>query len=123
MNQRRIRKTSPELDARAKELRRPLTPAERVLWKRLRRAQLGFNFRRQHPVGRAILDFYCPAGRLCVELDGPIHDSTREYDAARDAWLASHGVWVIRFRNDEVYNDVEDVLARIRAALPPRHAP
>ncbi len=89
------------------------------MWKRLRGAQLlGYNFRRQHPVGRAILDFYCPAGRLCVELDGPIHDSRCEYDAARDAWLASHGVRVLRFRNEEVFNDIEAVLARIGAALP-----
>ncbi|HEX8451311.1 MAG TPA: DUF559 domain-containing protein [Longimicrobium sp.] len=119
MYSKRIRKTTAELDARAKELRRRETPAERVLWRRLRKAQvMGYNFRRQHPVGRAILDFYCPKGRLCVELDGPIHDRTHEYDAARDANLAAHGVRVIRFRNGEIFADIEDVLARIRAALP-----
>jgi very-short-patch-repair endonuclease len=120
MRQKRIRKTTPELDQGAKKLRRKPTPAEAVLWERVRgKRVLGYRFRRQHPVGRAILDFYCPEGRLCIELDGPVHDQTREHDAARNAWLATHGVRVLRFRNEDVFTNLDRVIARIAEALPP----
>ena len=70
----RIRGTTPEIDQRAKELRHHPTPAEALLWACLRNHQLnGLKLRRQHPLGRFIADFCCPACRLIVELDGPIH--------------------------------------------------
>jgi len=78
------------------------TSAEAVLWERPRGSRLdGYRFRRQHAVGRSILDFYCAEGRLCVEVDGPIHEQQRDRDEARDAWIAAHGMRTIRVRNDE----------------------
>ena len=106
-----------QVQAAARELRSALTPAEDRLWSAIRKDQLaGLRFRRQHPVGPFILDFYCPRARLCVELDGGIHDQQRERDQARTEALATVGVRVIRFRNEEVEADLAGVLARIQAA-------
>ncbi|HYW06946.1 MAG TPA: DUF559 domain-containing protein, partial [Longimicrobium sp.] len=62
-------------------------------------------------------DFYCPAARLCVEVDGGVHDVLKERDAARTAHLATRGIRVIRFRNEEVLNDCESVLLRIESEI------
>jgi very-short-patch-repair endonuclease len=97
-----------------------MTPAEEVLWAALRRNQLaGLHFRRQHAMGRFILDFYCPSKKLCVELDGPIHDEQQERDEARTQTLAHQGIRVIRFRNDEVFSSLTSVLRRIELAAEP----
>lgn len=94
-----------------------MTPAEALLWSRLRNAQLdGLKFRRQHPPGPFIADFCCPSQRLIVEVDGDIHDYQAEQDAARTEEFARHGYRVVRFRNERVLNDVEAVLAAIRSA-------
>ncbi|HLL84113.1 MAG TPA: DUF559 domain-containing protein [Longimicrobium sp.] len=121
MGSRRVRRTFRELDEAAKALRERSTPAEAVLWEGLRAKRLGgYKFRRQHPVGRFVLDFYCASQKLCVEADGAVHDGQQERDAARDAVLASYNVRVIRFRNEEILNNVEGVLARILALLDER---
>ena len=113
----RVRHTTPELDQRAKQLRQQPTPAEQVLWDALRAGRLGrHKFRRQHPVGRFILDFYCADSRLCVEVDGDVHEHQRERDMARDATLFSHGVVTLRFTNEQVFGDLPGVLDAIRAA-------
>jgi very-short-patch-repair endonuclease len=102
----------------AKENRRRSTPAEEMLWTALRRPQIrGVPFRRQHPVGRFILDFYCPGKKLCVELDGAIHDEQKERDEERTVALARLNIRVIRFRNEEVLHDLASVIQRIEAAL------
>ncbi len=102
----------------ARQLRKHMTPAEEILWQRLRRNQLGWHFRRQHPLGTFIVDFYCAKARLIIEVDGPIHNKQVEYDREREAWLESHkGHRVIRFTNEEVMHDLEGVLAKIRKAL------
>lgn len=112
----RIR-TSAQIQHRARELRREMTPAERLLWSRLRNRRLeGLKFRRQHPLGPFIADFYCAACRLVVEIDGDIHDLQPERDAARTEQFEQYGYRVIRFRNVQVLNDLEDVLAAIEAA-------
>ena len=81
----RVRKTTAALDQRARELRRKATPAEAILWEALRAGRLdGLKFRRQHAIGRFILDFYCATHRLCVEVDGEVHEKQRERDMARD---------------------------------------
>ena len=117
---RRVRGTTPEIEAAARELRRQMTPAERRLWYALNRRQLnGLRFRRQHPMGRFILDFYCPERKLVVELDGGIHDRQVEHDEARTEQLKEYGYTVIRFQNEEVFADLDSVLARIQAAAPP----
>lgn len=96
------------------------TPAEAVLWGYLQRRQLrGRRFRRQHGVGPYVLDFYCPAERLAIELDGAVHaDPVRHaYDAVRTRHLAGVGIRVLRFENRAVFDAPEVVLATIEAAF------
>lgn len=110
----RIRGTSREIEQAARDLRANLTPAEANLWKALRRRQLaGLKFRCQHPVGRFIVDFYCPVCKLIIEVDGAIHEQQQNYDCARTQKLESFGYQVLRFANEEVLGDQEAVLARI----------
>jgi len=101
-------------------MRREPTDPERRLWNALRRDALGLKARRQVPLGPYIADFYVPAVRLVIELDGHTHvDADADADAARDAWFAAHGVRVLRFSNDEVMRNLPGVLAAIQAAAPP----
>ncbi|MBA2243563.1 MAG: endonuclease domain-containing protein [Gemmatimonadetes bacterium] len=114
----RFRGTSTEVERAARDLRRRMTPAEALLWSALRRHQLdGMQFRRQHPVGRFVLDFYCPAAKLAIELDGEVHGEQAERDAERTAVLSAAGYRVMRFRNQEVLDHLDSVLERIRAAI------
>ena len=95
-------------------LRHPQTPAEQKLWSRLRNRQLnGFKFRRQHPIERFIIDFYCDETKLCIEIDGDSHAEQTEYDRARTAYLNELGYTVIRFTNGEAFNQCEAVLQHI----------
>lgn len=104
---------------RAKALRRSLTRPEQSLWSLLRRNQLGLHFRRQHAEGPFILDFFCAAKRLCVEIDGPVHADRLEQDARRTRWLADHGIRVIRFSTDDVEQRPAAVLRAIAQAAAP----
>jgi very-short-patch-repair endonuclease len=109
-----IRGSTSLINQRARQLRQQLTPAEACLWQAIRNRQLnGLKFRRQHPVGRFILDFYCPAYKLVIEVDGGIHLDRGEYDTARTKNLESYGHHVIRFKNEEVLNDLDRVLNAI----------
>ena len=104
---------------RAKELRRKLTPAERNLWNVLRRGQLdGLHFRRQQVIDGFIVDFYCHAVGLVIEVDGAIHDriERREYDAERERILDIRGLKVLRVKNEDVMDNLEEVIERIREA-------
>jgi very-short-patch-repair endonuclease len=115
------RKTPRAVRARAKELRKEQTEAERMLWRVLRnRSVNGLKFRRQHPLDGFVLDFFCPEVKLCVELDGGIHDSQLERDAERTAQLEARGLRVIRFRNEEV-EEMASVLRRIAKAAARPH--
>lgn len=103
---------------RAKRLRRDMTLPEVVLWTALRGGRLrGLRFRRQHPLGPYILDFFCAAARLGVEVDGAGHDLPEQiaHDRRRDAYLGSVGVEVIRFAAEDVLRDelLDGVLRRI----------
>ncbi len=101
----------------ARGMRRRPTPAEAALWQRLRRSQLaGLHFRRQQVIDEFVVDFYCHARGLVVELDGPIHEQQIEHDAARDRALMVRGLTVLRFANARVLGDIEAVLAEIAAA-------
>jgi very-short-patch-repair endonuclease len=105
---------------RARELRREATRAEMKLWFHLRGAQMdGFSFRRQHPVGPYVLDFFCPSAMLAVELDGDQHGSARglAQDAARTRFLHSKGILVIRFANHELTENLDGVREGIFRAL------
>jgi very-short-patch-repair endonuclease len=110
-------RTSEPVHHAAKKLRREMTQAEEVLWSALRRNQvLDLHFRRQHPVGRFVLDFYCASKKLCVEVDGEIHEEQREWDEARSAALSHQQIRVLRFRNEEVLTDLASVVRRIEIA-------
>lgn len=101
-----------------KELRRYQTLSERRLWDRLRSRQVaGQRFRRQHPIGRTIVDFICIRKGLIVELDGEIHNKRKEYDQRRDAWLTSLGYRVIRFKNEQVEKELDKIVEIIRNEL------
>ena len=106
--------------ALARELRRTATPCEHILWRELRNGRLGQVWRRQHPLGPFVVDFYCAASRLVVEVDGPVHldEHARCRDARRTQWLERHGARVIRFTNDDVLESLPRVLAVIRALTP-----
>ena len=118
----RIRGTHQEIEEAARRLRRELTPAESILWEALRGRQLdGLKFRCQHPVGKFILDFYCPSVKLVIEVDGGIHDQQQEYDQARTEKLEAFGYRVLRFTDDQVMKDLSAVLETISKAA--RSAP
>jgi very-short-patch-repair endonuclease len=102
---------------RSKELRRDMTLAEKLLWQQLRTNQLdGRHFRRQQIIDGFIVDFYCHAAGLVIELDGGIHQQQVEYDAEREKVLRARSLRIVRFKNEEVQRDLKGVLARIRAA-------
>jgi very-short-patch-repair endonuclease len=108
----------------AREQRLLPTTAEARLWQALRGRQVdGFRFRRQHAIGRFIVDFYCSQMSLAIEVDGEIHEYQREADEQRTAYLRERGVRVIRFTNEEVLAKLEEVLERVRANLTPNPSP
>ena len=98
-------------------LRKNQTPTEHIMWKHLRKKQLnGFRFRQQHGFGPYILDFYCPELRLCIEIDGKIHDTPKnqQKDKERTRFLNQNRIDVLRFRNEEIENNIEDVIKVIK---------
>ena len=120
---------------RARAMRKAMTEPEVMLWSRLRgRSPDKPTFRRQHPMGSIILDFYCPAARLAVEVDGSTHwdAAARARDAARDRWLTEHGIQVLRIPASQIFHDLgevtDGVLLRAQALIEaeasgPRPAP
>jgi very-short-patch-repair endonuclease len=102
----------------ARALRKHPTPAEDILWRRLRGSHFhGAKLRRQAPFDRFVVDFYCHAAKLVVELDGKQHEWFSDYDVGRSEVLERLGVRVMRFTNEEVCNDLDSVLMRIRDEL------
>ena len=119
MNQRVGRSDALSTRDAARLLRRNQTAAEQRLWAHLRKRQVdGLRFRRQVACGSFIADFYCPQARLIVEVDGAVHDrpDQRLHDRDRDAALREVGLTILRITNDEVFADIESVLARIHRA-------
>ena len=106
----------PLIFARAKDLRKNMTEAEKLLWNYLKTGINDLKFRRQHPLGLYIADFYCHPVRLIVEVDGKIHDKeeVRVSDEQRENDLRNWGNNILRFKNEEVYNDVQKVLLTIK---------
>src|SRR5262249_1625261 len=104
----------------ARDLRTNQTPAEDLLWQLLRdRQMMGFKFQRQHQCGEYGADFYCHEARLVIECDGSVHDSNEQWqhDQNRDAYMTSRGLRVLRFRNDQILQDTEEVLRQISKYL------
>ena len=103
----------------AKHLRNQPTDAERVLWMHLRTRPGVFKFRRQHPAGNYILDFYCHALKMAIEIDGSIHDqeSIKGSDKERQAFLESDGIRFLRFSNEAVLKEINKVLEKIHNTI------
>ena len=99
------------------KLRKESTLAERKLWSRIRNDQLGVAFRRQHAIGKYIPDFCSPKAKLIIELDGSQHFEQEEYDDERTRYLEAQGYRVIRFWNNDVMKDIENVIRVIIFAL------
>jgi cyclase len=113
---------SPTLFKFARNLRDNETDAEKLLWTRISKKQIhGLHFRRQHPIVYFIADFYSHSAKLVIEVDGGIHLDRAQYryDRERDHELSKFGLRVLRFTNDEVVNDLDSVIARIRNAVTP----
>src|SRR5271169_2716839 len=106
--------------AAAKKLRANTTPHERILWRALKELPVeGTHFRRQAPIGPYIVDFFCPAAHLIIELDGGHHndDEMARSDRVRQLWLEREGYRVVRFWNSEITEDLTAVLERIYVEL------
>ena len=103
-----------------RELRKSQTSAEGLLWELVRdRRVLGFKFRRQHQIGRNVVDFYCREAQLIIECDGGVHDRNDQWqhDRSRDLYLTQLGNRVVRFKNDQVLSNTETVLEEIASLL------
>ena len=110
----RRKRIAPTTRTRARELRKPLTPAEQKLWPHLRDGRLhGHKFRRQHPIGRFIADFCCVESKLIVEIDGESHIESEAHDAERTSMLERAGFRIIRFWNTDVCSNLDGVLETI----------
>lgn len=108
------------LKPRRRQLRNRATESEILLWNKLRRKQLGFKFVRQYSVGGYVIDFYASGIRLAIEVDGEYHLNYNQtvYDKYRTRYLAAADISEIRFKNAEITNDIEEVVSKIKAALP-----
>ena len=105
---------------KAKKLRKKMTDAEKILWSKIRNRKVnGMYFRRQHPYGIYILDFFCFEANLVIEVDGLIHLSKHENDLERTKYLESSGLTIIRFRNADIENRIGKVLEKIQGVVYP----
>jgi very-short-patch-repair endonuclease len=105
---------SKHMIGRSRQLRQEMTIPERLLWGKLRSHRLaGLQFRRQHPIGPYVVDFYCPTAKLVIEIDGRSHCGQEIPDRQRQEFLEQHGLRVIRFSNDRVINHLTDVVRAI----------
>ena len=103
----------------AERLRRDMTVTEKIIWDRVCKNQLGVRIRRQHPVWKFIADFYCHEVRLVIEIDGGIHlrPENKEYDISRDIILKEFKIEILRFTNDEVINEPDIVIEKIKRTV------
>lgn len=102
----------------ARHLRSEQTKAEAIFWKAVRNRRFkGLKFRRQVPIDKYTVDFLCVCEKLIIEIDDPSHADKKEYDALRTEILEHYGYRVMRFWNEEIYNNLEDVLRHISACV------
>lgn len=98
----------------ARNLRRRMTEEEKILWQCLRANRLqGLHFRRQQIIGKYVVDFYCHAASLVIEIDGEIHAHQAERDEERESHLTGLGLIVLRFKNEEIRHNLQGVLKKI----------
>ncbi|MBX3038357.1 MAG: DUF559 domain-containing protein [Anaerolineales bacterium] len=104
---------------RAKELRREMTPTEKILWNKIRANKLGVHFRRQQIIAGFIVDFYCHQADLVIEIDGSVHDGQeqKENDIEREKVLKEMGLRVIRFKNYEIEKNLQGVVEKIELMI------
>ncbi|HEU0186703.1 MAG TPA: endonuclease domain-containing protein [Gallionellaceae bacterium] len=115
---------NPTTQNRARSLRNHATDTERHLWRYLRGCQLGgHRFRRQAPIGNYIADFACLETKLIVELDGGQHQEQTDYDVRRDAQMEAQGFRVLRFWDNQVFQETQAVLEVILQVLEERTSP
>jgi very-short-patch-repair endonuclease len=104
-----------DLISLSRNLRKRQTDAENLIWRHLRRKQVeGLRFRRQHPIGKYIVDFVCLEKLLILEIDGGQHAIEKEKDSLRDNWLIPEGYRILKFWNNEVFENLPGVLETIR---------
>ena len=103
----------------AERLRREMTAAEKILWERVCKNQLGVRIRRQHPIWKFIADFYCHEVKLVIEIDGGIHlhSVNKEYDISRDIILKEFQIEILRFTNNQVNNEPDLVIEKIKRTI------
>jgi imidazole glycerol-phosphate synthase subunit HisF len=103
----------------AKALRNNMTGAEQLLWSRLSKNQLGIRFKSQHPISNYIIDFYCHAAKLVIELDGDIHfdNDAQQKDADRQTELENLELIVIRFTNEEIFKNTNEIIGEIKIRI------
>ena len=109
----------PLIFENARELRKRLTPAEQTFWLRLKEKFPEYKFRRQHPISIYIADFYCHKLKLVIEIDGTFHDSmeAKLSDETRQKHLESLNLKVVRFTNEQIKNDVENMIQIIASII------
>jgi cyclase len=112
-------KADPLIFEKARELRNNLTAAEQTFWLRLKENFPAYRFRKQHPISIYIADFYCHKLKLIIEIDGPIHDSLEATlnDEKRQKDLENLNLTVIRFTNEQIKNDIENVIKVISSII------
>jgi very-short-patch-repair endonuclease len=117
---------SPNTFDKARILRNNMTAAEKIVWEKLKNRNIfKARFRRQHPIGSFIVDFYCHEYKLAIEIDGEIHlkNEIIEYDDGRSHDIEKYGIKILRFTNNEVFTDlkkiIEEILNTIAALEPP----
>jgi very-short-patch-repair endonuclease len=108
---------NPNLKEKARRLRIKCTPSETLLWSRIRRRSLGYEFHRQVPIDEYIVDFYCRELRLAIEVDGSSHDNKQEYDLLRQRKLERLGVRFLRFDDRDFKRSMNDVLRAITTVI------
>ena len=119
MKRRMFYKADPLTFQNARELRNKLTPAEQTFWLRLKEQFPEYKFRRQHPISIYIADFYCHKLKLVIEIDGSIHDSeeAKLADEKRQKYLENLNLTVIRFTNEQITSEVENVIRIISSII------
>ena len=119
MKRRMFYKADPLIFQNARELRNKLTPAEQTFWLRLKEQFPEYKFRRQHPISIYIADFYCHKLKLVIEIDGSIHDSeeAKLADEKRQKYLENLNLTVIRFTNEQIRSEVENVIKIISSII------
>jgi len=110
-------KYNPKSKQLARQLRKNQTEAEKLIWRKIRKKQIkNSQFYRQRPIGRYIVDFYCPRLKLVIEVDGDSHylnNKTKQYDLAREQYLQKLGITVFRATNTDVYKNLDGVLQEL----------